>query len=115
MAGELGSGFFGFDLSDITAGSDDVVLPDVSYGGADEQPSTAAGNGFGEFVMGALDKAINYAIARDSQSWAQPPMYAQQVPRQQMPNTYAQQNPLGLPPLIFWGGLGLLGYMLLKD
>lgn len=112
---DLGSGMFGMDLSTITEGSDAVVLPDVSYGGADEQPNTPAGNGFGTFFMGALDKAINYAIAKDSASWARPPTYYQAVPRTQMPNAYAQQTPLGLPPVVFWGLIIGGGILLLKD
>lgn len=112
--GELGSGWFG--MSDITAGSDNAVLPDVSYGGYDMQAETSAGNGFGEFLTGALDKAVNYAIDRDKAQWAMTNQ-AQQAPVSQYPNRYPQQQLIqsgGNNQLLLLGLGAVVLYLVLK-
>jgi hypothetical protein len=82
MSNELGSGLFGIDFGDITEGSADSVLPDVSFGGPAEQPSTAAGNGFGVYVTGWLDKAVDYALRKDAAQHSVENLYRNQLAAQ---------------------------------
>lgn len=111
MTFDLGSGFDGLDLSSIMSGSDDAVLPDVSYGGPDEQPSTPTGNGTGVWLTGMLDKAINYAIVRDQQT-LQMPQYTR-APVAAQPVMQAAPSARNNSALLLIGG-GVLLFLLLK-
>lgn len=69
------SPFGDFNLSDVTYGADvSSPLPDVSWSSPDMQPYTPTGNGSGQFIdtatqngiFGLIDRAMNYAIQRDT-------------------------------------------------
>lgn len=113
MGFDIGSGFGGIDLSDLMSGSDNAVLPDVSYGGADEQPSNPAGNGTGQWLMGAFDKAINYALQRDAMQM-RVDYTAQTAPRPQQPALYQVPGQMNTKTLLIYGGIGLLAFLALK-
>jgi hypothetical protein len=104
-----------YSLSDITQGSDEAVLPDVAYGGPSEQPSNPAGNGFGQYIFGAVDKAINYAILRDQQEMRAKVQTAMPTPRQAgVPAQATNAQALSNRQLLVFGLVGIGIFMAVK-
>lgn len=108
---DFGSGLSDITSSDITAGSDQAVLPDVAYGGPAEQPTDPTGNGFGQWLTGSLDKALNYALQRDKMEMQYD--YATRVPvvQQQQRQMVQRSNN---SQLLFFGAVGLVLYLVVK-
>ena len=100
--------FLGFGSSDYdsdpynTLGTGATVLPDVSWSSPAMETSTSTGNGFGDFfdskagnfVLGGLNTALNYAIYRDQQKYTAVANAPQQAVQQQVAVQQVRNNNL---------------------
>lgn len=79
-----------------------TVLPDVSYGAPPMETSTSTGNGFGDFfdskagnfVLGGLSTALNYAMYRDQRQFTAVANAPQQAVQQQVAVQQVRNNNL---------------------
>lgn len=111
-----------YDTAGLSPFGEDTgtVLPDVSNGSPDEQPTTPTGTGTGYYVppawesglLGGLTSALNTAIAKDQQ--AQVVKTSQAVAAT---NIAVAQNTAKLANtrLLLLGGLGLAALFLMKE
>lgn len=100
--------FLGFGSSDYDSdpfnalGAGGTVVPDVSYGAPAMETSTATGNGFGDFfdskagnfVLGSLQTALNYAMYRDQRQFQAVANAPQQAVQQQVAVQQVRNNNL---------------------
>ncbi|MCM2564819.1 hypothetical protein O3299_07070 [Janthinobacterium sp. SUN176] len=100
--------FLGFGSSDYdsdpynTLGTGATVLPDVSWSSPAMETSTSTGNGFGDFfdskagnfVLGSLNTALNYAMYRDQRQFTAVANAPQQAVQQQVAVQQVRNNNL---------------------
>ena len=100
--------FLGFGSSDYDSdpynalGAGGTVVQDVSYGAPAMETSTATGNGFGDFfdskagnfVLGGLNTALNYAMYRDQRQFTAVANAPQQAVQQQVAVQQVRNNNL---------------------
>jgi len=99
----LGFGSSDFDSDPYNAlGTGATVLPDVSWGSPPMETSTSTGNGFGDFfdskagnfVLGSLNTALNYAMYRDQRQFTAVANAPQQAVQQQVAVQQVRNNNL---------------------
>ena len=100
--------FLGFGSSDYDSdpynalGTGAAVLPDVSWSSPAMETSTSTGNGFGDFfdskagnfVLGGLNTALNYAMYRDQRQFTAVANAPQQAVQQQVAVQQVRNNNL---------------------
>ena len=99
----LGFGSGDYDSDPYNAlGAGGTVVQDVSYGAPAMETGTATGNGFGDFfdskagnfVLGSLNTALNYAMYRDQRQFTAVANAPQQAVQQQVAVQQVRNNNL---------------------
>ena len=115
--------FLGFGSGDRdsdpynTLGTGGTVVQDVAWGAPAMETSTASGNGFGDFfdskagnfVLGGLSAALNYAMFRDQQKYTAVANAPQQAVQQQVAVQQVRNN-----NLLLWAAIGAGLILLIK-